>query len=104
MLLRASGLPWLAEGSSAHKHLFREAAAIAGVGGSITALRHSSIIRSLLAGVPIRVVAATHDTSVAMIEVSYSSAISAIFPMPSPEPRLLTPADDAAAAPSGHRP
>lgn len=103
LLLRASGLPWLAEGSSAHKHLFREAAAIAGVGGSITALRHSSIIRSLLAGVPIRVVAATHDTSVAMIEVSYSSAISD-FSDAVARAGLLTPADDAAAAPSGHRP
>ena len=32
------------------------------------ALRHSSIVRMLLAGVPTRVVAAHHDTSVAMLE------------------------------------
>ena len=32
------------------------------------ALRHSSIIRALLAGVPVRVVAVNHDTSVTMLE------------------------------------
>jgi integrase len=40
------------------------------------ALRHTSIVRQLLAGVPIRVVAAHHDTSVAMIERSYSEHIA----------------------------
>jgi integrase len=40
------------------------------------ALRHSSIVRQLLAGVPIRVVAAGHDTSVAMIEKNYSRFIA----------------------------
>ena len=39
------------------------------------ALRHSSIIRALLAGVPVRVVAASHDTSVMMIERSYSAYV-----------------------------
>jgi len=43
---------------------------------TIYALRHSSIVRQLLAGVPIRVVAAGHDTSVAMIEKNYSRFIS----------------------------
>jgi hypothetical protein len=38
-------------------------------------LRHSSITRQLLRGVPIRVVAASHDTSVPMIEKSYSAMI-----------------------------
>jgi hypothetical protein len=32
------------------------------------ALRHSSIARALLLNVPIRIIAAAHDTSVAMIE------------------------------------
>jgi hypothetical protein len=36
------------------------------------ALRHSSIVRQLLAGVPVRIVAAGHDTSVKMIEHTYS--------------------------------
>jgi integrase len=40
------------------------------------ALRHSSIVRQLLAGVPIRVVASVHDTSVAMIEKTYSRFIA----------------------------
>ena len=40
---------------------------------TIYALRHSSIVRQLLAGIPIRVVAITHDTSVAMIEKNYSA-------------------------------
>ena len=40
------------------------------------ALRHSSITRGLLANVPIRVLAAQHDTSVAMIEATYSESIS----------------------------
>ena len=40
------------------------------------ALRHSSIVRELLANIPVRVVAAKHDTSVAMIERTYSKHIS----------------------------
>ena len=43
---------------------------------TIYALRHSSIARQLLAGVPIRVVAVNHDTSVMMIERTYSRYIS----------------------------
>jgi integrase len=39
------------------------------------ALRHSSIVRQLLKGMPIRVVAANHDTSVAIIEKHYSRYI-----------------------------
>lgn len=42
---------------------------------TIYALRHSSITRQLKANVPIRVIAALHDTSVAMIEKNYSVAI-----------------------------
>ena len=40
------------------------------------ALRHSSIVRQLLAGVPVRVVAHAHDTSVLMLERTYSRYIS----------------------------
>jgi len=39
-------------------------------------LRHSSITRALLRGVPVRVVADQHDTSVAMIERNYASCIA----------------------------
>ena len=40
------------------------------------ALRHSSIVRAIKAGLPIRLVAATHDTSVAMIERRYARWIT----------------------------
>lgn len=38
-------------------------------------LRHSSIVRGLRAGLPVRLVAAVHDTSVAMIEQTYGAFI-----------------------------
>jgi integrase len=38
-------------------------------------LRHSSIVRGLRAGLPVRLVAAVHDTSVAMIEKHYGAFI-----------------------------
>ncbi|WP_376092781.1 tyrosine-type recombinase/integrase [Roseomonas sp. CCTCC AB2023176] len=38
-------------------------------------LRHSSIVRGLKAGLPVRLVAAAHDTSVAMIEKHYGAFI-----------------------------
>ena len=39
------------------------------------ALRHSSIVRGLRAGLPVRLVAALHDTSSAMIEAHYAAYI-----------------------------
>jgi len=39
-------------------------------------LRHSSIVRALLANIPVRIVAATHDTSVEMVERTYSAFIT----------------------------
>jgi integrase len=38
-------------------------------------LRHSSIVRGLRAGLPVRLVAAVHDTSIAMIEKHYGAFI-----------------------------
>ena len=38
-------------------------------------MRHSSIVRQLLVGVPTRVVAAHHDTSIVMLERTYSKFI-----------------------------
>ncbi|MDQ8756198.1 hypothetical protein RCO27_08125 [Sphingosinicella sp. LHD-64] len=40
------------------------------------ALRHSSIVRAIRASIPIRLVAALHDTSVAIIEKHYSRWIT----------------------------
>lgn len=50
---------------------------LAGVPGVVAyALRHSSIVRGIRAGLPIRLVAASHDTSVQMIERHYSRWIT----------------------------
>jgi integrase len=46
-----------------------------GPGVTFYALRHSSIVRQLLAGMPVRVVASNHDTSIMMIEHTYSRYI-----------------------------
>lgn len=79
LLVKSSGETW---NQSDHSRPFRRAAALAklaekdGEPVTLYALRHSSITRQLLAGVPIRVVAAQHDTSVVMIERNYSSLIS----------------------------
>jgi integrase len=76
LLLRANGEPW---GHSSHWRRFVETvtrAALDSTAITIYALRHSSIVRQLLGGVPIRVVATTHDTSVAMIEKTYSRYIT----------------------------
>jgi site-specific recombinase XerD len=56
---------------------WRAACAAAGLPASVIpyALRHSSIVRMLKAGLPIRLVAAVHDTSVAMIEKTYAKYI-----------------------------
>ena len=39
------------------------------------ALRHSSIVRGLRSGLPVRLVAALHDTSIEMIEKHYAAYI-----------------------------
>jgi integrase len=61
-----------------HSRRFAHAAERAGLDPSVTmyALRHSAIVRQLLAGAPIRVVATAHDTSVVQIERTYSRYIS----------------------------
>ena len=74
LLRKPSGEPWR---KSDHTRLFARAAKSASLDEEITfySLRHTSIARALMAGVPIRVVAANHDTSVAMIEKTYSRYI-----------------------------
>jgi hypothetical protein len=70
MLRRADGAPWVTDNVA---RPFARAAARAGVGGTLYALRHSSIVRALLAGTPIRLVARMHDTSTPMVERTYSA-------------------------------
>jgi integrase len=74
-LRKPSGEPWA---KSDHTRPFRRAVQHAGLDPEVVtiyALRHSSIVRQLRAGVPIRLVAVLHDTSVAMIERHYSAYI-----------------------------
>jgi len=74
-LIKASGAPWR---KSDHSRLFARAARAAGQDSTVVtmyALRHSSIVRQILAGVPIRVVAVNHDTSIGMLERTYSRFI-----------------------------
>jgi integrase len=76
LLTRADGAPWR---HSDHRHPFARAVTGAGLDPAtvtIYALRHSSIVRQLLANTPIRVVAAQHDTSVVMLERTYSKYIA----------------------------
>jgi integrase len=72
LLTKPSGERWK---QSDHSRLFRRAVLGAALDpGEVTlyALRHSSIVRDLLANVPVRIVATKHDTSIPMIERNYS--------------------------------
>jgi integrase len=76
LLVKPDGTPWA---SADLREPFRRIVALAGHDpDEVTpyCLRHSSITRQLLAGVPVRVVAVGHDTSVPMIEKSYSASIA----------------------------
>lgn len=76
LLTKPNGEPWR---HSDHRHPFERAVTRTRLNpGQVTiyALRHSSIVRQLLANTPIRVVATLHDTSVVMIERTYSKFIS----------------------------
>jgi integrase len=75
LLRKPSGEAWK---PGDHRLRFERAVERAGLDPSATmyALRHSAIVRQLLAGAPIRVVAVAHDTSVVQIERTYSRYIS----------------------------
>lgn len=73
---RTGGEPW---SKSDHARPFAEIVAKCGLDPddvTIYALRHSSIVRQIKANVPIRIIAVSHDTSVAMIERHYSAEIA----------------------------
>jgi integrase len=75
LLLKEDGAPWQ---RGNHRRAFARAVKAAGLNPdevTIYALRHSNIVRQLLAGVPVRVVAVNHDTSIVMIERTYSRHI-----------------------------
>jgi integrase len=75
LLNKPDGGPWK---KSDQLRPWRKAAERAGLDPnevSMYALRHTSITRMLKAGVPIRIVAALHDTSVGQIERTYALKI-----------------------------
>lgn len=73
--VRASRGPW--KTASEMTRDWRLVVAEAGLDGVIPyALRHTSIVRGIRANLPIRLVAAVHDTSVTMIERHYSRWIT----------------------------
>jgi integrase len=69
--------PWHSASQLTRPRLWAAIVARAGLAaGTIPyALRHSSIVRGLRAGLPVRLVAALHDTSSAMIERHYAAFI-----------------------------
>lgn len=76
LLTKPSGERWK---QSDHSRLFRRVVLRAALDPSdvtLYALRHSSIVRDLLANVPVRIVATKHDTSIPMIERNYSKYIA----------------------------
>jgi integrase len=76
LLLRLDGKRWH-QAPSDHVVPFAKALAAAGLPKVVPyALRHSSITRALQRGVPARIVADHHDTSVAMLERNYAVSIA----------------------------
>lgn len=75
LLVNDSGAPWT---DGAHQAPFARAATAAQLPKDVTAyaFRHSFITRSLLKGIPTRLVAASVDLSTAMIEATYSKHIA----------------------------
>ena len=77
LLLRTDGAPWQPPIGDYRMPFIRAVIRVGLDPATVTlySLRHSSIVRALLAGVPTRVVAAQHDTSVPMLERTYSQHI-----------------------------
>jgi integrase len=79
LLTQSDGSAWGSNpGQRYHRHVDNIVTAIGFDPAVVTvyALRHSSIVRMLLQNVPIRLVASLHNTSVAMIEKTYSKYIT----------------------------
>jgi integrase len=79
LLLQSDGTRWAhSPGQNCHRQIDKVVTAIDLDPAEVTmyALRHSSIVRMLLANIPIRLVASLHDTSTKMIEKYYSRYIT----------------------------
>jgi integrase len=78
LLLKSDGSRWLEINKSEHWNLFRTLAERVGLDPDLItsyALRHSSICRALINGVPVSIVAKLHDTSSREIEAHYAAYI-----------------------------
>ena len=109
LLLRSDDKPWQ-PAIQDYRQPFINAVARVGLDPKVVtlyALRHSSIARAILAGIPPRLIAVTHDTSTAMIERSYSALIhehgDGIVRKALLDPTQLV-ADNVVALPGGGRP
>jgi hypothetical protein len=82
LLVRGDGGPWDVTRAQHQQRPFAEIAERIGLKDAkgkketMYCLRHASIVRALLAGVPARLVAANHDTSVTVLERTYARFIS----------------------------
>jgi integrase len=79
LLVQADGTAYPADPSQVTRRPFRDVVTAVGLDPDVVtpyALRHSSVTRLLLKGVPVRVVAALHNTSVSQIERNYSKHIT----------------------------
>jgi integrase len=78
LLVKTDGTAWQSTSTSDHRDLFRRTVEQAALEPDVVtsyALRHSSIVRALLNGVPLAVVARQHDTSSREIEAHYAAYI-----------------------------
>ena len=75
LLTRRDGTAWPIDGMLLWR-LFGQVAERLGINQSAYALRHSCAVRMLLAGTPVRAVAAALDTSTVQLEKTYSHFIS----------------------------
>jgi integrase len=75
LLLRPGGRPWSRTDQTWPFRLVAGRAGLDPAKVTMYALRHGSIVRQLLKSVPTRVVATNHDTSVTMLERTYSRHI-----------------------------
>jgi integrase len=79
LLTQSDGSPWDKNPGQYYFRLVDKVVTTIGLDSDVVtiyALRHSSIVRMLLQNVPIRLVASLHNTSVAMIEKTYSKYIT----------------------------
>ena len=79
LLVRSNGKAWGTDANLYYRHHVREIVEAIGEDPDMVtlyALRHSSIVRMLLKNIPIRLIAALHNTSVSQIEKNYSAHVT----------------------------